>query len=271
METFKQAAIKILQSAGEPLDYREITRRAIEQKLISPVGSTPWATMNATLSTDIIKNGENSQFYRGIPGYYGLRHQAIPVKPEVSTEKPQKPHAVSHPVTDGLNTKQKGDIAEARVAELITLYGTVDGFTCYKPTSDQEGIDLIVKQRGQLNVSYIQIKSTFGYLGRNDPGKTRGFVSTVREKAIVDDPNFLLVFVYFDLSDGDIYDHVFCIPAPDFLRLTQNEKNNTGVRVFTVGLSHPDRSKFAEFYIEKRELANKISELMKNKQVGSPA
>jgi hypothetical protein len=79
----------------------------------------------------------------------------------------------------------------------------------------------------------------------------------------------IFVFVFFDLSEGDIYDNIFCIPAPDFLRLTSPRLSGYQPRnrVFTVGLSHPERSKYAEFLIEKRELANKIIDLMdKNSQ-----
>ena len=45
-------------------------------------------------------------------------------------------------------------------------------------------------------------------------------------------------------------------------RLTKNEDKKPGERVFTVGLKHPDESKYAEFMIEKRELANRIVEIM---------
>ena len=72
----------------------------------------------------------------------------------------------------------------------------------------------------------------------------------------------IMVFVYFDLSQGDLFDQVFCIPAPDFLKLTANEDKKPGERVFTVGLRNPDKSKYAEFMIEKRELANRIIEIM---------
>jgi len=71
-----------------------------------------------------------------------------------------------------------------------------------------------------------------------------------------------MVFVFFDLSEGDLHEQLFCIPASDFLNLTQNEKKNTQERVFTVGFSRPDTSKYAEFMIEKRELANRIIEIM---------
>ncbi len=256
MESFKQAAIKILSEAGMPLHYREITERAISNGLITPEGKTPWATMNATLSTDMINNGEKSKFVRSDPGFYALRELQVSVSDQIQVkDKLVKVRPVHHQITDKLNSKQKGDIAEARIAELITLYGK-EGLSCYKPTSDHEGIDLIVKRRGKLQVSYIQVKSTYGYKDN------RGFVSTVKEQGIIDSYKMLLVFVYFDLSEGDIFDHIFCVPAPDFLKLTKNAEKKPGVRVFTVGLSHPDQSKYAEFMIEKRELANRIIELM---------
>jgi hypothetical protein len=247
MESFKQAAITILKEAGCPLHYREITERAIHNGLITPEGKTPWATMNATLSTEIVDNGEKSTFIRSDPGFYALRELQIKVVDRVQVKDiVGRARIIRHQITDNLNSKQKGDIAEARVAELIILYGK-EGLSCYRPVSDHEGIDLIVKRRGKLQVSYIQIKSSYGY-------KDRGFVSSVREQGIIDSYKMLLVFVY--------YDHIFCIPAPDFLRLTKNEEKKPGERVFSVGLSHPDQSKYAEFMIEKRELANRIIELM---------
>lgn len=250
--SFKSIAIKMITEAGKPLHYREITRIATEQGLLKTDGKTPWATMNAQLSMDIVKNGENSQFYRAQPGFFGLRELGVTT---TSTIKKSLTYVVAkHKVTDSLNTKQKGDIAEARVAELLTLYGD-EGLSCYRPISDDEGIDIIAKRRGKLEVAYIQVKSSYGY-------KDRGFVSSVREKQIVNKERMILVFVYFDLSEGDLFDQIFCIPAPDFLRLTANEDKKPGERVFTVGLRSPDKSKYAEFMIEKRELANRIIEIM---------
>jgi Holliday junction resolvase-like predicted endonuclease len=250
--SFKSIAIKIISEANKPLHYREITRIATEQGLLKSDGKTPWATMNAQLSMDIVNNGESSQFYRAQPGYFGLREQGVTT---TSAIKKSLSYVVAkHKVTDSLNTKQKGDIAEARVAELLTLYGD-EGLSCYRPISDDEGIDIIAKRREKLEVAYIQVKSSYGY-------KDRGFVSSVREKQVVNKERMILVFVYFDLSGGDLFDQIFCIPAPDFLRLTANEDKKPGERVFTVGLRNPDKSKYAEFMIEKRELANRIIEIM---------
>lgn len=248
-QSFKTIAAKIITEAGKPLHYREITKIATEKGLLKTSGKTPWATMNAQLSMDIVNNGENSTFYRAQPGYFGLKKLGTTQQNITGMAR-----IVKHTVTDSLNTKQKGDIAEARVAELLTLYGD-EGLTCYRPISDDEGIDIIAKRRDKLEVVYIQVKSSYGY-------KDRGFVSTVKEKNIVNKERMILVFVYFDLSDGDLFDQIFCIPAPDFLRLTANEDKKPGERVFTVGLRNPDKSKYSEYMIEKRELANRIIELM---------
>lgn len=247
MNTFLELAQVILTKAKEPLHYKEITERAIKSGLKTE-GSTPWATMNAQISVDIQKNGDSSLFYRSQPGFYGLKDTAIQNNGITQSQN------FNHSITTDLNTKQKGDIAEARVAELITLYGD-EGLSCYRPLSDDEGIDIIVKKRGDAEVAYVQVKSTFG-------DTSRGFVSTVKEKTIINKRRMLMVFVYFDLTEGDIHEHVFCIPAPEFLKLTKNEDKKTGHRVFTVGLNNPDKSKYAEFLIEKRELANKILEIL---------
>jgi hypothetical protein len=135
MEAFKKAAMTILGQAGGQLHYREITQKALDQKLIVSEGRTPWATMNAELSTDIITNGEKSVFVRADPGFYALRTLQISVDDHVTAKAILgKARIVHHEINADINTKQKGDIAEARVAELITLYGK-EGLSCYKPTS----------------------------------------------------------------------------------------------------------------------------------------
>jgi hypothetical protein len=260
MKSFKQAAQQVLTESRTPLHYRKITEKAIEKNLIESDGKTPWATMNAQLSMDIKNNGEKSIFIRTNPGEFGLSDAKYKryIKRSVTTFNKDGTTTEStklYSIANNLSTKQKGDITEARVAELITLYGE-EGLSCYKPISDDEGIDLIVKRRGELEVVYIQVKSTYGNQ------RSKGFVSTVKEKTIKNKSRMLIVFVYFDITDGDLYEQVFCIPAPEFLKLTANKNKKTNDRVFTVGLRNPDQSKYAEFMIEKRELANKIVEIM---------
>lgn len=75
-QSFKNIAYQILREAGKPLHYREITDIAIKKGLLNTVGKTPWATMNAQLSMDIVnKKGEGSLFIRTDPGFFALNHK----------------------------------------------------------------------------------------------------------------------------------------------------------------------------------------------------
>lgn len=250
MKNFKSSAKEILIKSKKPLHYKEITKRAEKKGLLKSEGKTPWATMNALISVDIKEKGEGSEFIRTEPGHFALNPKVVTnVSHSVNT------FIAKHQINKNLSTKQKGDIAEARVAELITLYGK-ESLSCYKPVSDDEGIDLVVKRKGFLDALYIQVKSTFGY-------KERGFVSTVNERVLnKKEKRMIFVFLYFDLSEGDLFEQIFCIPAPKLAELTKRTKNKK--RTFTVSLKRPDKSKFAEFMIEKRELANKIIEILNN-------
>lgn len=67
------AAETILAEVGEPLHYKAITERAIEQELIQPKGKTPWESMNARLAVRIKKEGEACRFMRTAPGVFALR------------------------------------------------------------------------------------------------------------------------------------------------------------------------------------------------------
>ena len=68
--TFLDAAEQVLKQEGQPLHYREITRRAIAQGLIITHGQSPARTLNAQISVSI-KRGR-SPFQRVGRGIYGL-------------------------------------------------------------------------------------------------------------------------------------------------------------------------------------------------------
>jgi len=60
--TFVDLAYQILKQSPAPLGYREIWKRAVEQGLTGKVGSggqTPWATLGARLSSDILNNPDS--------------------------------------------------------------------------------------------------------------------------------------------------------------------------------------------------------------------
>jgi restriction system protein len=68
--TYLDAAYTILKAAGQPLRPDEITQRALAQKLISPQGLTPEATMASRLYIDTLQEG--SRFVRAGKGVFCL-------------------------------------------------------------------------------------------------------------------------------------------------------------------------------------------------------
>ncbi len=69
----RDAAIHVLQEAGESLHAKEITQRILAKKLWSTTGKTPAATVSARLYSDIKKNGDQSPFVLVAPQTFGLR------------------------------------------------------------------------------------------------------------------------------------------------------------------------------------------------------
>ena len=97
--------------------------------------------MNAQLIVDINSKKDKSRFIKTAPSVFGLNEGFIALE-KIEVKKTEKVWTISKDVS----TRQKGDIAEGRIAELITLYGDTT-LSCYKPISDDEGIDLIVKEK----------------------------------------------------------------------------------------------------------------------------
>lgn len=75
------AAIKILQEAGEPLHAKEIAKRLLAENLWQTTGKTPAATVSARLYSDIKKNGDDSPFILVGPQLFGLKEKAAILKP----------------------------------------------------------------------------------------------------------------------------------------------------------------------------------------------
>lgn len=249
MNTFKEIAYQILRECGKPLHSKEITKIALERGWLKTAGRTPEATMNAQLIVDINAKKGKSLFIKAGPSIFAIN----PNTPVIT--KPQKSKQLEeiYKISGRLSTKQKGDIAEARVAELITLYGEKQ-LSCYKPISDDEGIDLIVKEKGSLKTVYIQIKSRFG----DNPNLI--FTATSRASTVIDRFSMALVFCFFDTTKGDVWDYVWFIPAPDFIK--KANKLSSSLLGFVAGRKKKESNKWDDYLIDKRNLANEIIRLM---------
>lgn len=73
-----EAVKQVLNEAGEPLHYQQITRRMLDNGLWTTQGKTPEATVNAYLATDIKQHGSSSLFQRTAKGVFALRALGLP-------------------------------------------------------------------------------------------------------------------------------------------------------------------------------------------------
>lgn len=71
--TVAEMAAATLRQAGEPLHYREITKRILQTDAWKTRGKTPQDTVNSRMVVDIQDNAERSTFVRTGRGIYGLR------------------------------------------------------------------------------------------------------------------------------------------------------------------------------------------------------
>lgn len=254
MDSFKDIAYQILEEAGKPLHSKEITEIALQRGWLKTAGKTPEATMNAQLIVDINSKKEKSLFIKTAPSTFALRFREVEIFDKGKSKDIIKKERLPK-ISPKISTKQKGDIAEARIAELITLYGDTT-LSCYKPLSDDEGIDLIVKEKGSLKTMYIQIKSRFG----DNPDGV--FVATTKSMSMADNYSVAIIFCFFDTEEGDLWDYLWFVPAPDFIKMA-NQLDGGKSYGFVAGRKKKESNKWDQYLIDKRDLANMIISQMK--------
>lgn len=254
MNSFKDIAYQILKETGKPLHSKEITKIALQRGWLKTAGKTPKATMNAQLIVDINAKKEKSRFVKTAPSTFGLNsnYREKKLKQEAATE--EKVYKISR----NIKTGQKGQIAEGRVAELVTLYGGTT-LSCYKLISDDEGIDLIIKERDSFKSVYLQIKSNFGSKFKTP------FVSNIKVSRIREHYSAFIVFCFFDEDEGNLWDYLWFIPTPEFIKQARivHTKKQGDLYNFVAGRSRRASNIWEKYLIDKRDLANQIIAQMK--------
>ena len=82
--SWKDAALRVLTAAGEPLHYAEITQRILDDGLKATAGATPADSLNATICVSITNEGPSSPFVRHGRGVYRLRDTPPPADSDVA-------------------------------------------------------------------------------------------------------------------------------------------------------------------------------------------
>jgi predicted NUDIX family phosphoesterase len=81
---FLKAAYEILSKEGRPLSAKEIVDLAVSDGRLTSAGKTPWQTMKAKLSTEILNRGAESPFMRAEKGRFALRQWRTVMKEHVA-------------------------------------------------------------------------------------------------------------------------------------------------------------------------------------------
>ena len=209
MNSFKDVAYQILCDSNKSLHIKDITKIALKKGWLKTAGKTPEATMGAQLITDVNKLGEKSRFIKTGPSTFAKNpDMKISISDSIKVEDKLIAKQIRS-INKNVTTRQKGDIAEARIAELITLFGD-EALGCYKPVSDDEGIDLIVKHKGSLKTQYLQIKSRWQ--------DTKGsIIVDVKKQSMLNNYSMGLIVCMYDIESADIWDYLWFIPAPDLI------------------------------------------------------
>ena len=134
--SWKDAAIRVLTEAGEPLHYVEIARRILDGGFKSTSGATPADSLNAAIGTSINKDGPASPFVRHDAGVYRLRDMAL------ATVDPTTPGPVA---AFGIHWQR--DLVQW--ASRPRLYGRQHANADRVDLADQYGIYLLHDVRGE--------------------------------------------------------------------------------------------------------------------------
>lgn len=183
--SFKEAALKILKEADEPLSAKEITKIALSEGMIETLGDTPEATMAAKLYTDI-SNNSSSKLKKVGKGLFALKKQKESVKSPLLAIQNQN-DLVKKNLIEKIQEMDPFQF-EYLVAELLQKIG-YENVEVTKRSGDK-GIDVVgnLTVGGLTNVkTVIQVKRY--KTGNNISGK---FITQLRGSAEVDQRGLII-------------------------------------------------------------------------------
>jgi len=148
MTSFKLAAVKVLRDAKEPLHYKEITKRALEEALIETSGATPERTMNTQITGDMKRKKEKSAFTRAQPAVYSLN----PNYTEEEQSEDEIEEEVAQKAAEQVNTLYIGKAGEHLVVSELLFRGYNASIM-----NVDEGLDIVATKGERLY--NIQVKT----------------------------------------------------------------------------------------------------------------
>lgn len=150
MNTFKQAAKILLSESKKPLKYKDITKLAIERKLIKTIGDSPELTMHAIIGRDIKRFGPLSDFKKVGPGLFTLNEKKEQEVLEVKEDN----------ILEELENEEKAEVDGGYIGKagehLVASELLFRGFNASIMSVDV-GMDIVATRDGKLY--NIQVKT----------------------------------------------------------------------------------------------------------------
>lgn len=155
----------------------------------------------------------------------------------------------------GLSGTEKGKLVENRVEELLLLYGQGQ-LTVFHPSTDTEGIDLVVMKKGVYQPLYLQIKARY-----KPPEKGRHMVWDIRMATHRPHGAYYIVCAYFDPVKLELHDNLLLVPSKRIAELAQ-VINAKGDKRYRIGaqISPTQKSKYHGYLCPKVKLAERLLE-----------
>jgi hypothetical protein len=152
-------------------------------------------------------------------------------------------------------SRQLGQIFENKVIEYLTILSNGQ-LQCYMGFSDEEGIDLIVKIKGQFDAIFLQIK------GRTKLEKYNQFSQTIYESTSYQDEKFYYLFCYLNISE---YENplFWFIPSIELMKVLTPHKPKSHRSQYSFSTSLKS-GQWDKFKCTKHELTNRIIKKLTN-------
>jgi predicted NUDIX family phosphoesterase len=148
------ASERVLREAGRALSSREIARGIIKSGQSNLGGQTPWKTVNARISVDIVRMGSKSRFKRTHHGLFALREWADETE---FTVRPRRIKAVNELIRVVPKSQFLSYVNSVPKEGLIDL----DYFSLVELSTK------LSRAEAELTEEYVQLISTFVVLQGN--------------------------------------------------------------------------------------------------------
>jgi len=176
--TTLEAAAEVLRRAGAPLHVNRITDLMLDLGLWTTKGKTPSSTVNSMISTEIIREGEQSRFCRVGPGVYDLNERRVPAEPPKPSATSPKATGAKLSYTDAAEqilrqNDEQEPLHYREIAQRMLKLGLVATKSKTPDLTLSASIGSEIQRREKSNEPQRFVRLGHGLIGLADAGSDR--------------------------------------------------------------------------------------------------